>query len=136
MLTENDVVTAVSKYLIENGYVIEQALTTSQQGIDIVATHPTHGKCLVEAKGATSSKKTSSRYGIEFNNNQIKTHVGVAILKSFQTIQLNKEAEVVIALPDNTGHRKIIDSMSHPIEKSGITVFFGNEESKVEEYMN
>lgn len=134
MLTENDVVTAVSNFLVEKGYAIDQALTTTQQGIDIVATHPTHGRCLVEAKGATSSKKSSSRYGIEFNANQIKTHVGVAILKSFQTIQLNKDANVVIALPDNTGHRKIIDSMSYPIEKSGIKIFFVNEEYYVEIY--
>ena len=115
MLTENDVVTAVSNYLIEKGYTIDQALTTSQQGIDIVATHPVHGRYLVEAKGSTSSKKGSSRYGIEFNNNQIKTHIGMAILKSFQTIQFNKYAEVVIALPDNTGHRKLIESMRYPI---------------------
>ena len=132
MLTENDVVTAVSSYLIEKGYAITQALTTYQHGIDIVATHPTHGRCLVEAKGAKSSKKSSNRYGIEFNSNQIKTHVGVAILKSFQTIQLNKDADVVIALPDNTGHRKIIDSMRHPIKKSGITVFFVNENMNID----
>ena len=134
MLTENDVVTAVSNYLLEKGYAIDQSLTTSQQGIDIVASHPTHGRCLVEAKGATSSKKTSSRYGKEFDSNQIKTHVGVAILKSFQTIQIHKDAEVVIALPDNTGHRKIIDSIRHPIKESGITVFFVTEDSKVEIY--
>ena len=131
MLTENDVVTAVSNYLIDKGYAIDQALTTSQQGIDIVATHPVHGRCLVEAKGATSSKIASNRYGIEFNNNQIKTHIGVAILKSFQTIQLNKDAEVVIALPDNTGHRKIIDSMHFPIKKSGINIFFVNDNMDV-----
>lgn len=135
MLTENDVVTAVSNYLIEKGYAINQALTTSQQGIDIIATHPTHDRCLVEAKGATSSKKSSNRYGIEFNNNQIKTHVGVAILKSFQTIQLNKDAEVVIALPDNIGHRKIIDSMSHPIKQSGIKAIFVDENNEVEKYI-
>ena len=134
MLTENDVVTAVSNYLKEKGYTIDQALTTSQQGIDIVATHPTHGKCLVEAKGATSSKISSNRYGKEFNNNQIKTHVGVALLKSFQTIQINKDAHVVIALPDNSGHRKIIDSMRYPIKKSGIKVFFVSNESSVEIY--
>ena len=134
MLTENDVVTAVSNYLKEKGYTIDQALTTSQQGIDIVATHPTHGKCLVEAKGATSSKTSSNRYGKEFNNNQIKTHVGVALLKSFQTIQINKDADVVIALPDNSGHRKIIYSMHYPIKKSGIKVFFVSNESRVEIY--
>ncbi len=134
MLTENDVVTAVSDYLAQKGYKIDQALTTSQQGIDIVATHPTYGTCLVEAKGATSSKKTSSRYGKEFDSNQIKTHVGMAILKSFQTIQLYRDAKVVIALPDNTAHRKIIDSMRHPIKKSGITVFFVSKNSKVEIY--
>ena len=135
MLTENDVVNAVSSFLIEQGYTIDQALTTSQQGIDIEATKPDGTRCYVEAKGATSSKQDSSRYGKEFNGNQIKTHIGVALLKSFQTLQLHPASEVVIALPGNDGHRKVIDSMFTPIKTSGIKVFFVNNGASVEQYI-
>ena len=135
MLTENDVVNSVSLFLKETGYSIDQALTTSQQGIDIEATSSSGVRCYVEAKGATSSKVGSSRYGKEFNSNQIKTHIGVALLKSFQTLQLYPNAEVVIALPGNEGHRKVIDSMFVPIKNSGIKVFFVNSDAGIEKYI-
>ncbi len=135
MLTENDVVNFVSVFLQENGFTINQALTTSQQGIDIEATHPEKGHCFVEAKGATSSKKGTPRFGKVFNSSQIRTHIGVAILKSFQTLQFNTSSEVVIALPNNNGHRQIIDSMLMPIRNSGIRVYFVNEDGSIEIYI-
>ena len=131
MLTENNIVEYVSIFLKKKGYNIDQALTTSQQGIDIIAKHPEKGYCLVEAKGATSSKKESSRFGKEFNANQIKTHVGVAILKSYQTLQEHPSAKVAIALPNNTGHKKVINSIREPLKKSGIKLFFVNKDGSV-----
>ena len=77
ILTENDVVSAVSFFLKRQGYTIGQALSTSQKGIDIEATKPDGTRCLIEAKGATSSRPSSNRYGLEFDNNQIKNHIGV-----------------------------------------------------------
>ncbi|MCP4990209.1 MAG: hypothetical protein GY928_30475 [Colwellia sp.] len=135
MITENEVVEAISKYLEKKGYVIDQALTTSQKGIDVEATHPTSGKYFVEAKGATSSRKESKRFGKPFNASQIKTHIGVALLKSFQTIQLYKNDTVAIALPNNAGHRTVIESMYDPIKKSGIKVLMVNADATVEEYI-
>ena len=124
MLTENNIIEFVSAFLEENGYNIEQTLTTNQPGIDIIACHPKKGYCYVEAKGATSSKKGTSRFGKEFSISQVKTHIGVAILKSYQTLQHDSSAEVVIALPDNINHRKVIDSIRVPLINSGIKVYF------------
>ena len=135
ILTENDVVSAVSSFLESQGYTIDQALSTSQKGIDIEATKPDGTRCFVEAKGATSSKPGSNRYGIEFNSNQIKTHIGVALLKSFQTLQSHPASEVVIALPGNEGHRKVIDSMYTPLKNSGINVYLVNNSESVEKYI-
>jgi len=135
MLTENDIVKAVSLFLKNGGYVIDQALKTSQQGIDIEATAPNGVKCFVEAKGATSSKKETSRYGKEFNSNQVKTHVGAALLKSFQTLQLHNSSEVVIALPNNKLHKLIIKSMYEPIKASGIRVFFVSQDGAVDVFI-
>lgn len=41
MLTENQIVSTVCKFLETEGYTIEHALNTSQQGIDIEATSQT-----------------------------------------------------------------------------------------------
>lgn len=135
MLTENDVVDAVSAFLKSKGFVIDQSLTTSQKGIDIVATHPTKGQCYIEAKGATSSKTGSSRHGKVFNNNQIKTHVGVALLKSFQTMQNHKNAEVAIALPNDPGHMQVINSIRDPIKRCGIKVYLVDDNLSVQQYL-
>lgn len=135
MLTENDVVEAVSKYLEKNGYIVNQALTTSQHGIDIVATAKNGKQCFIEAKGATSSKSGSNRYGKEFTVSQINTHIGVALVKAFQTLQIHPSQEVAIAVPGNNGHRKVINSMLIPIRNSGIGVLFVNENKNVEKYL-
>ena len=135
ILTENDVVSAVSSFLESQGYTIDQALSTSQKGIDIEATKPDGTRCFVEAKGATSSKAGSRRYGIEFNHNQIKTHIAVALLKSFQTLQLHPTSEVAIALPGNKGHRKVVDSMSTPLKRLGVNIYLVNNSESVEKYI-
>ena len=135
MLTENEVVASVTQFLEQHGYTVDKALTTSQQGIDIEATAASGKKCYVEAKGATSSKPGTKRFGLEFNSNQIKTHIGVALLKSFQTLELHPNAEVVIALPGNNGHRRVINSMYMPIKNSGIKVYFVDPDGEVSIYI-
>jgi hypothetical protein len=75
MLTENDVVDLVSSELQRRGFKIEQQLSTTETGIDIKATSPEGVYYGIEAKGATSSKVESSRYGKEFDKSQVKTHI-------------------------------------------------------------
>ncbi len=70
MLTENDVVVATSRFLKEAGFQIEQALSTKERGVDLIATRGNE-RILVEAKGATSSKsgsppKAQRRVGFHF----------------------------------------------------------------------
>jgi len=74
MLTENDVIQAVSLHLKSEGYRIDKVCSTSsERGVDIVATHPKTGKrLLVEAKGATSSKDGTARFGKVFNRGQAR----------------------------------------------------------------
>lgn len=66
MLTENDIVENLSKFLKLKGYTISQQLTTNQTGIDIIAENESE-KLYIEAKGETSSKETSNRFGKPFN---------------------------------------------------------------------
>ena len=71
MLTENRIVDLVCDQLEFDGLTISQKLDTTQTGIDIVAVSETGKKYFVEAKGATSSKESTKRYGQEFNKSQV-----------------------------------------------------------------
>lgn len=66
MLTENEVVNATCKEIKNEGYTINQQLSTIQKGIDIVA-EKNGIKIYIEAKGGTSSKVGTNRYGKPFN---------------------------------------------------------------------
>lgn len=81
MLDENDVVNAVCDYLKAHDWIIVQKCLTNQRGIDIVARRlDAGGQLLIEAKGATSSKKGSARYDLGFNMNQVFDRVAKMLL--------------------------------------------------------
>lgn len=64
MLTENEIIEALAEHLREDGYRVDKQLTTLEQGIDIDAVHLATGRrLLVEAKGGTSSKDGTARFG-------------------------------------------------------------------------
>jgi Holliday junction resolvase-like predicted endonuclease len=125
MLTENDVVQAVVGHLESKGYQIVSALTTSQQGIDIVAEHPlTKKRLLVEAKGGTSSKEGTANYGNPFTSNQAKTHVSVAFYYAAMLQQKHEGAEVALAFPLDETHRALVKSISSALKLLGVSVYF------------
>lgn len=134
MLTENKVVDLVCAQLELDGFTISQRLDTTQTGIDIVAESRTGTKCFVEAKGATSSKESTKRYGIEFNKSQVKTHIGMALVAAFKIREDHPNHESIIALPNNASHRELIESMSTPIRASGVKVWLIDEE-RVEKFI-
>ncbi len=110
MLYESDVINAVCEKLESLGYSIQQKLDTNQKGDDIVAIR--HGektrKILIEAKGETSSRKNSERFGNRFDGAQVKVHVAEALYKAVQVISSLEENDletiVGIALPDSDYH--------------------------------
>ena len=68
MLFESDVVDAVCAQLQARGYHIRQKLQVTQRGDDIIAVRqgaPIR-ELYVEAKGETSSRTTTARYGRPF----------------------------------------------------------------------
>ena len=79
MLREGDVIDAVCRCLEARGYRIDQRLSTEETGIDIIASRGSN-RILVEAKGATSSRESSSRYGKRFSSSQRKDHVAKELL--------------------------------------------------------
>jgi Holliday junction resolvase-like predicted endonuclease len=125
MLTENDVVAATCTKLQTEGFEIIQSLHTSAKGIDIIAKK---GDLVlyVEAKGETSALSTTKRYGKPFNYNQIESHVSRALLTASKLLT-QKQGEyfrVAIALPNNDGHRKLINQIQLVINALNIIVIW------------
>jgi len=131
MLTENQIIEYVSQYFKNNGYKILDIRNTRETGIDLIGIHPKYGKCFVEAKGGTSSKKETNRYGKPFTLSQIKTHIGVALLKAFQIKQENINSNVFIALPYERNHIEICDSIKKCLAKVNISIIFVKPEGSI-----
>lgn len=132
MLTENQIVSHLCDYLKNLGYDIVRQCTTTERGMDIEA--EIDGiKLLIEAKGETSSKLNTARYGKPFTSNQIKSHISRAILTAL--IIKDKDdsnVQIGIALPNNLGHRAIIDKISKSLKSLEIKIFLVSSEGVIE----
>lgn len=128
MLMESDVIEAVCRSLSKHGYTIEQKLSVREHGIDIVASKvKPRRRILIEAKGETSSNRSSKRYGRPFNPSQVLDHVAKAL---FQSVAVLTSPEgpghrlVAIALPDNSTHRACIAKIAVGLQSLKIGVFW------------
>ncbi len=102
MLNENDVVAIVERYLRDTGWRILRHSSTIQTGPDLEAQHPTSARRLfVEAKGATSARPGSRRYGQPFDRNQARDHVAKAF---YSAAKVRDEHASAIALPRTPSH--------------------------------
>jgi hypothetical protein len=127
-MNENGVIAAVCVYLKARGWHITQQLHTSEHGVDVVATHAASGrKCYVEAKGSTSAREGTRRYGKPFDGNQITVHVARAVLTA---LKLRTEypdrtaADVLIAVPDERRHRSHLKAIAPVLGAVGVGTLF------------
>lgn len=122
-LTENDVVNAVARHLEATGWSIAQVLTTSDRGVDLVAER--NGVRLhVEAKGATSSKKTSRRYGMGFERKQVFDHVAKAVHTALAVVARGNGTRAALAVPDDQHHRHFVGMVSPALARLEVATFF------------
>jgi hypothetical protein len=126
MLTENDVVEAVGHFLTDNGFRLVQQLTTSQIGDDLVVEQGQTGVRLsIEAKGETSARSTSARFGRGFDSAQVSVHVAEAVFKSIAVLSRTDRAWCAgIALPDTPFHSKRISLVRPVLERLGVLLFW------------
>ena len=122
MLTENDVITAVCGELSRRGWETTSTATTGQRGDDIVARRR-EVTLVVEAKGATRSKEGTSRFGVEFSIGEVRTHVGVAVLRALGVVS-SEVACAGLAFPDNLHHRQEVAAVKRALDLLGIAVFW------------
>lgn len=123
MLTENDIVSSVCTYLEERGWTIASRCDTGQRGTDIVAERDGQ-RLLVEAKGGTSSKDFTNRFGKPFSPSQVSDHVANAVFTALELRSREPDSLVAVALPDDKGHRRFVDVVEPSLERLGIGAFW------------
>ncbi len=114
MLTENDVIDVVCLYLAHHGYHVKNKLTTSEKGVDIIAIHAETGaEFLIEAKGETSSKESTKRFGKPFDSAQVKVHVAEAFYQvaNFLSRESSTSMRLAMAFPDTSLHRRCLEGI-------------------------
>ena len=125
-ITENDVVAAVCDYLEARGFKIKQRLTTRQQGDDIIAGRG-DTTLFIEAKGATSARAGSERFGRPFDSAQVRVHVAEAVYKAIQVLSRSNDrsnTRAAIALPANDVHDREVRTVMRMLQELKITVFW------------
>ena len=129
LLTEDDVIDAVCEFLEGRGYEIAQRARTTQRGIDIVARKSSARprELYVEAKGATSARAGSARFGRPFDSAQVSVHVAEAFYTAAVATTRNAQRDEVLsamALPDNDLHRKFVRGIQPVLDRLKIGVFW------------
>ena len=137
MLTENDVVESVCRFVKDHGYEVHRQLTTKERGFDIVARKPgvQAVELRVEAKGETSSKETTKRYGKPFSTAQIRDHVANAFCTAAAMLVGPGSAgsvRVAIALPGTAGHRRQVQALQYAMQLLEVGVFWVGPDGTVE----
>lgn len=135
MLHESDVIHAVCHYLSESaGWTIIRRCNESEKGDDILARGPAGQTASIEAKGETSSKAASARYGRPFSGTQVRHHVAMAFYRAVEVLGKGRLAGV--AFSDNRPHRRYVKRIRPGLESLGITVFWvdRNGDVLVEDY--
>ncbi len=123
LLTESEVIDAVCRYLEAEGYVIEQRLTETQRGDDIIARSADgERELVVEAKGETSSKPHTANFGNPFKRSQVHAHVAKAFFRAAQTVGTCRRSAV--ALPNSDFHEAFVNQVAPALRKLEIEVLW------------
>lgn len=131
MLTEIDVINGVCDYLQTRGYHITQRLTTHQRGYDIKAETTNRQLLIVEAKGETSSKEGTKRYGRKFDPAQMAVNTAEAFYCAVSAKDKNPNAKTAVAFPDLKEYRNAVAKIAKTLKQLDITVFFVDENNQV-----
>jgi Holliday junction resolvase-like predicted endonuclease len=122
MLNENDVVNAMCRHLECAGYEILQRCSTTDQGIDIVAKHPSEiGRLLVEAKGGTSAREGSARFQKCFNRSQVFDRVAKCLYTAAHMHNKSSDGDsVAMAFPDTSLFREYLGRVKAVSEDNSV----------------
>ncbi len=137
MLVESDVIDAACAKLKSEGYQIRQQLQTTEHGDDIIAVKQQDStrELHIEAKGETSSRKNSKRYGKLFEAADMQIHIAEALYKAAEILSKRNEridVRVGIALPDNRVHRALVKKIEPVLNQLQVAVFWVEKDCMVQ----
>jgi hypothetical protein len=117
-LYEKEVVDGVCRFLKKKGFRITQCVATNEHGEDIKALAPDRKQQVtIEAKGATSSRADSNRYGLPFNAGQVRDHVANAVYCAARYV--STDTLTGVAFPKNDAHVKCVGKILPALKKLG-----------------
>jgi hypothetical protein len=88
----------------------------------------------IEAKGGTSSRDGSARFGKPYTQTQVYDRVSKGV---FTTLQLRaqhpdrEEADVILVVPDSKYFRRYLGSVAGQLSAAGVAVLFVDESGHV-----
>jgi hypothetical protein len=127
-MDENAVVDSVCARLEALGCKVTQRLTTIEKGVDITAYDPKGGQqYFIEAKGGTSSRKNSPRYGRPYSQPQVFDRVAKGVFTCLRLREEHPDREkehIILAVPDTSQFRSYLSLVNGQLEAAGIEVWF------------
>ncbi|SRR6266566_3998994 len=127
-MDENAVIDSVCHRLEALGCQVRQRLTTTEHGVDVIAHNVKNGQqYFIEAKGGTSSREGSNRFGKPYTQSQVFDRVAKGV---FTCLQLrgqypNREkVHVILAVPDTKWFRSYITPVLSQLQGAGLEVWF------------
>lgn len=128
-LYESDVVDAVCHYLTGCSYTIQQKLTPKQRGIDIIALKQgsLFTELVIEAKGETSERSGSQRYGQPYGSADVKINVAEAFYTTAELAISRTQhpmRRVAVAVPQNALYERYVARILPAVMTLGIGIFW------------
>jgi hypothetical protein len=135
MLDENEVMEAVSFYLLERGYAILQESATDRRGVDIVAYHPeSKAKIFVSVAGIARSKAGRGKLETAYTESQVLRSVARGIysaMKMGTPDHFIPGDQIAIGFSDTPTFRKYLEAEKPVMDSFGIKIFLVSEEKKI-----
>lgn len=122
MLYEEHVVTGVRQFLERNGFHDIRCAKTTDHGEDIRAVSRDGTPVTIEAKGETSSRQKSSRYGKQFNSGQVTISVSAAFYSAAS--QASGHTLSGVAFPRNDAYVNRVAEILPALRTLKIEVFW------------
>lgn len=131
LLNENQVVDAVAGFLGSVGYKIEQKLHGHERGVDVIARRAEAPARLVyiEAKGGTSTRVGSAKYGKPMGGGEVRINVAEALYTAAVVATRHRAPDEeglvsAVAFHDDARHRKYVDPLRGALDRLNVGVFW------------
>jgi hypothetical protein len=126
-LNENKVIEELKKHLLAAGYLLISECSTIMQGIDLVMKKENE-EMWIEAKGDTSSRESSNRFGKTFTDTQCHVHFSRAFFKACELRDKANESKnnirIAIAFAHTKHYEKYCKRTNLTRKELGIALFW------------